>query len=638
MSKSSVLVRRALLFSAILTSLALCVGALAFRLAYRPYLLRAARSRIFYQAENLASLAEAGTGSEFRAAAQTLVSGGGAVWIAEGSAVALMAGGDAEMPDQARAMMKDALGGKSGSRLMDVSGVTCLVCAQTLTRGDTIIGALLAAVPAGGMSGAALMWIWAFTGMLAAAAAAWPLSQVMFSRITQPIREIRDVAVRMAGGDFEARCGEYPGEVGELADSLNDLSHKLAQNMYALIVERNRLKHIINGLSEGIIAVSDKGHVTHRNPAIEKMYPAREVRSTRGADSRLRVIPEKEVWEAFDAVVRTGRQETRTIERKDMVLRLTISPVIDELGAIVGAVGLFSDVTQAEKLEKTRREYVANVSHEMRTPLTAMRALIEPLRDGMVTGEEQRMRYYEIIMREIMRLSRLINDQLELSRLQSGTLAVKKTMVEIAGIVYDLQERYGSIAQEKGLTFSVGTDFTRVPEVWSNEDRLEQLLVILLDNAMKYTEAGGLTLYADWDDDEVILHVKDTGIGISPENLEHVFDRFYKVDRAHSGLGSGLGLSIAKELLEFMGERIWVTSEPGKGSEFSFSVARREKAPDEEEGERPEGEPDGDADGGAQAEGPEGAPDGGAQENGQEDGREEKNDDSKDDRLRDTEA
>ena len=124
-------------------------------------------------------------------------------------------------------------------------------------------------------------------------------------------------------------------------------------------------------------------------------------------------------------------------------------------------------------------------------------------------------------------------------------------------------------------------------------------------------------LCADWDDDEVILHVKDTGIGISPENLEHVFDRFYKVDRAHSGLGSGLGLSIAKELLEFMGERIWVTSEPGKGSEFSFSVARREKAPDGEEGERP---------------------DGGAQENGQEDGREEKNDDSKDDRLRDTEA
>ena len=156
-----------------------------------------------------------------------------------------------------------------------------------------------------------------------------------------------------------------------------------------------------------------------------------------------------------------------------------------------------------------------------------------------------------------------------------------------------------------------------MPEVWSNEDRLEQLLVILLDNAMKYTEAGGLTLCADWDDDEVILHVKDTGIGISPENLEHVFDRFYKVDRAHSGLGSGLGLSIAKELLEFMGERIWVTSEPGKGSEFSFSVARREKAPDGEEGERP---------------------DGGAQENGQEDGREEKNDDSKDDRLRDTEA
>jgi len=212
--------------------------------------------------------------------------------------------------------------------------------------------------------------------------------------------------------------------------------------------------------------------------------------------------------------------------------------------------------------------------------LTAMRALIEPLKEGMVTEEADRMRYYDIILREIMRLSRLINDQLELSRLQSGTIAIEKQRMRSDDLIYDTCERYATSAEEHGLTLNVLSDFGEFPMVYGNADRIEQMLIILLDNAIKYTEEGSVSVSGKWDDEKVIISVKDTGIGIEEMDLPYVFDRFYKVDKAHSGKGSGLGLSIASELLKKMGEEIWVTSEKGEGSEFSFTIHLPEKSSD----------------------------------------------------------
>ena len=203
-----------------------------------------------------------------------------------------------------------------------------------------------------------------------------------------------------------------------------------------------------------------------------------------------------------------------------------------------------------------------------------MRALIEPLKEGMVTSEADRQRYYDIILREVMRLSRLINDQLELSRLQSGTIAIQKSNMTIDDLVYDVCDRYSAVAEDHGLELKVLTDFSECPMVYANADRVEQMLIILLDNAIKYTEEGSVSVSGSWDDEKVTLCVKDTGVGIADEDLPYVFDRFYKVDKAHSGKGSGLGLSIACELLKRMNEEIWVTSTKGQGSEFCFTIHR----------------------------------------------------------------
>ena len=439
-----------------------------------------------------------------------------------------------------------------------------------------VVVTLLVYLLAFGRGGNALPLLWSvLVGLGAAAVVFYPLLKALISPVAEQVGRVRDVAVAVAKGDLDARADErVPGELGELGKALNNLSYQLSRNMYLLIIERNRLKQMLNGLSEGIVAVNAKGRVTHRNPAMERMFPP-EAQEHPPRDERLKLIPDRDIWADFDRVVSEGKVVTRNLETPERVLRVVISPLVDEIGTTAGAVGLFSDITQLERLERTRRDYVANVSHEMRTPLTAMRALIEPLKEGMVTTDEARMRYYDIILREIMRLSRLINDLMELSRLQSGTLAIRTERMKLGELVDDVCERYRSIAEDHDITFHEETDFSKVPAVVANADRVEQLLVILLDNAIKYTPEGGtVSLDATWDASRVTLIVKDTGIGISQEDLPYVFDRFYKVDKAHSGMGSGLGLSIAKELLKWMGEDIWVKSELGKGTQFGFTLRR----------------------------------------------------------------
>ncbi len=408
-------------------------------------------------------------------------------------------------------------------------------------------------------------------------AATWLLADKIMHPAMEPVARLRDAAVAMSEGDLEVRADENAyGELGELGKAVNQLSYQLSRNMYTLIVERNRLRNMLNGLSEGIVAIDAKGGITHTNPALDRFF-TRQKTAIHLPDPRMKVIDDKSVWDDFDAVIQSGEPMSRNMQARDMILRLTITPIVDEIGSIAGAVGLFSDITQMERLERTRREYVSNVSHELRTPLTAMRALVEPLSEGMVTEEADRQRYYDIILREIQRLSRLINDQLELSRLQSGNLAIQKSVMALDDVVYDVCDRYNSIAAEHGLELKLDTDFTQCPPVYANADRVEQMLIILVDNAIKYTEEGFVSVSADWDDERVVIHVKDTGIGIEENDLPYVFDRFYKVDKAHSGKGSGLGLSIARELLKRMDEEIWVTSEKGQGTEFSFTLHRPEK-------------------------------------------------------------
>ena len=327
----------------------------------------------------------------------------------------------------------------------------------------------------------------------------------------------------------------------------------------------------MDGLSEGIIALDALGRITHVNPAVRALFHCRES-GVITAPEQLTTTPE--LWAIYDRALRTHEAIVQNIAVDSTILRVSISPLEGERGSAAGVVGILRDVTQAERLEQTRRDYVANVSHELRTPLTAMRALVEPLRDGLIRSEDQRQQVYSTILRETLRLSRLVNDMLELSRLQSGSCSLEKHAFDPGRLLRSVYETYTQYADDLDETLDLSMPDTLSP-VLGNPDRTEQVLVAILDNAMKYTPEGGhvsLIVQESAAEGLIRVSVQDTGPGIAPEDLPHVFERFYKADKAHQGKGTGLGLAIAHEIMRLLGEELSVTSEFQKGSTFTFTL------------------------------------------------------------------
>lgn len=393
-----------------------------------------------------------------------------------------------------------------------------------------------------------------------------PMAGFFASMMSRPLAKMRSVALTMAGGDLTVRADDQrPDEFGELGGALNYLSSELGATISSLQMEQSRLRSLINGVSEGIIAVGANGSTTLINPAVYSLLSLDpSVTDVRAAAPN--------VFAMFDEALSTGQSARQTIWRGATALRLSVSPLMDSQNQVTGCVGIVSDVTSAERLEQTRRDYVANVSHELRTPLTAMRALLEPLRDGLIKTEEQRQQTYNIVLRETMRLSRLVNDMLELSRLQSGKASLARSVFSPTPLLSLIRETYSAYAEDYQQTFIYDVpDF--LPDVTGNPDRTQQVLVALLDNAFKYSSEGGtVTLSAVIEPQVIRVTVRDTGIGIGPEDLPHVFDRFYKADKAHHSRGTGLGLAIAYEIMQQLGEELSVDSELGHGSAFTFTL------------------------------------------------------------------
>jgi len=244
-------------------------------------------------------------------------------------------------------------------------------------------------------------------------------------------------------------------------------------------------------------------------------------------------------------------------------------------GVLLFSILLKMYLDDSKRLERVRREYVANVSHELKSPISSIKALTETLSDGLASDDGTRQRYYGIILNESNRLQKLISEILELSRLQSGRAVITKQKTDAGKMMQTVRDEYTVRADDLGIEFTVTETALGLPSLFTNEDRIQQILHILLDNAFKFMgENGKVTLDARIFRTHVLISVCDNGAGIAKDVLPYVFDRFYKEDKARNSSGSGLGLSIARELLRGMGEKIEVKSEPGKGSEFSFTVKR----------------------------------------------------------------
>lgn len=412
------------------------------------------------------------------------------------------------------------------------------------------------------------------TTLLWIAAIVIPVSVLVISWrircITKPLHKMSEAAIAMSKGDLSIRMDEKQvGEVGVLARALNTLSASLSQSIYQLRSEKSQLDEILQSLTDGVAATDELGMLTHYNSALMRMFGAVSVKN------REELIADQKIWNAFDEVFRSGIAQSFTYPMAgDKTLWITVAPVATGSGTRVGVVGLFKDVTEMERVEAMRREYVANVSHELRTPLTAVRGLLEPLADGMVKEEEDRQRYYRIMLHEVMRLSRLITDMMTLSRLQSGTEYMDVVQVDINTLVRDIVSGYSGPAHKKGIDLVIDCP-KPVPDAMTDPDRIEQVLIILIDNAMRYTPEGGtITIGVRNAKESIVLTVADTGCGISENDLPHIFERFYKADKSRGEGGTGLGLSIAQFIMNKLGESISVESEVGKGTCFTLTVKR----------------------------------------------------------------
>ncbi len=392
-------------------------------------------------------------------------------------------------------------------------------------------------------------------------------------RIIRPLYRMRDIALAMADGNFSVRADEsQSGEIGQLGNSLNVLARELDATIRALKLEKQRLQSILDSLSEGMIAVDIKGSITHINPATYTLLG----RTDRPAAEPMDLVDDKRFWEDFYSVLVDCHSASRNLVLPEATLLATFSPILDDAGNAEGAVALIRDVSAAKRMERLQQEYVANVSHELRSPLTAIRGLAEPLREGMVTDPGDQLRYINIIYQETLRLSRLVDDLMELSRLQSGAFAESSRAFDLTELLEDIKDRMAPIAQDRDIAFELS-----VPErmdVLSNPDRIEQVLVILLDNAMKFTPVGGkVTILAQDRQESYQIHVEDNGPGIDATALPYLFQRFYKADKARGrgrSVGSGLGLSIAKQIMDNLGEEISVKSQKGHGADFFFTVKK----------------------------------------------------------------
>ena len=396
-------------------------------------------------------------------------------------------------------------------------------------------------------------------------------------RIVEPINAISNVTREYAAGDFTVRANEnYKGEVGEIAKSFNYLADQLSKSISDLTIERNRLKDVFDVITDGIVVVDANSKPIVVNKIMDTLFD--KVQKKNFFTEKLQLIPFDEVWDAFSKCILTSENYDNTLEGPNYAYHVAIFPQYDiDNVTCIGATGFFRDISEELKLERTRKDYVANISHELRTPLQTLRGLIEPLSDGMVKKEEDRMRYYGIILHETMRLSRLIDDMLELSKLQSRTLAFKTFPFDLNQLLMEVETKFMPVMRDAGLHFKVSFNTGELPTVMGNPDRVEQILVILMDNAKKYTPSGGsITIAAEYheDTDKVFVSVIDTGQGIHEYDINHIFDRFFKADRARGKKGTGLGLAIAKELLTYMGEDITVDSTYGEGTTFTFTLKR----------------------------------------------------------------
>jgi len=404
------------------------------------------------------------------------------------------------------------------------------------------------------------------------------LALIMYSYLIKPLGEIFTVTQDMARGNLDREILiSSDNEIGELARSINYMARQLKDNLDDIVLEKNRIQAILSSMADGVIVMDTWGRVILINPVVEELFRI-TMAASRGKNI-LRVIRNYELETMLNQALETGRSMQKQIQvlaPEPRVLQVHIIPLQNPGTDRGGVVAILRDITERKLLEEMRSEFVANVSHELRTPLTSIRGFAETLLDGALEDPRLAREFLQIINVETERLSRLIDELLNLSKLENHKFVPNLQPLEMEKLIKRVVAVLKPRAEDKQLAIK-----TEVSENFSvvqgDPDMIYQVLINLIENAVSYTQPGGeIMISASAGPEEVRVDVRDNGIGIPPESLPRVFERFYRVDKARSREqgGTGLGLSIVKHIIDAHRGSVQVESEVGAGSTFSFVLPR----------------------------------------------------------------
>lgn len=395
--------------------------------------------------------------------------------------------------------------------------------------------------------------------------------------ISKPLLKMASIARMMAKGDFTRKTYIYSNdEVGDLARALDHMAEEIKNKMSKISYEEAKLDGVISSMFEGVMLTDNKGAILMMNPSLRKLFMIDEAPEGKRP---IEILRNNKIQDLVETIIRnSGRlatEEALAGTPEEKIVRINGAPVMKG-GKIQGAILVFHDITELKRLERIRQDFVANVSHELRTPLANIKGYAETLINGAFQDQDSSKEFTEIIYRESGRLAKIIDDLLDIARIESGKMRMAFLPVEVGPAIKKACEILRKSALDKSINIASSIP-DGIPKILADEGRFVQVLLNLVDNAIKYTpENGSVNIGVSRQNGFVRIAVKDTGLGIPEKDVGRIFERFYRVDKARSRElgGTGLGLSITKHLVQAHGGEIWLESAPGKGSTFSFTIPK----------------------------------------------------------------
>lgn len=411
--------------------------------------------------------------------------------------------------------------------------------------------------------------------LLFALALAAVIGVLLVRSIVSPINKIMYASRRFGQGEFAHRIHhDAQDELGALAKILNRMAGDLEDRIRHMELQNQQLRSVFQSMIEGIILVDKRGVVLSVNPTIEKIFNV--AKEDVEGKLFLETIRNTDIAQVFQDILLAQKAVSRELTivwPVKKTFQINAAPIF-EAGSVTGCLLVIHDITEIRRLETIRSDFVANVSHELKTPLTSIKGFVETLRDGALDDKENALHFLEIIREHTDRLNNLINDLLDLSCLESEKAVLKKEEISLGALIERVVSAFQAQVKEKGI--QIQNEVSQNSRVLADKAKLEQVLTNLIDNAIKFNkETGVIRIFASRQDAGVKVTVEDSGSGIPVKDIPRIFERFYRVDKARSRAlgGTGLGLAIVKHIVELHGGAVGVESTEGHGSSFWFTLS-----------------------------------------------------------------